>query len=793
MSASWMKTVRDFWRERTRTLMVACALAVGIAGFTAVLSAYAVLTRELNRGYLATNPASAMLHLDRVDDALLAAVLENRAVGDAEARRMVTGRIQAGPAEWRTLVLFVVKDFNNIRMSRLVPQQGAWPPPAGEILIERDAFQVAKTKIGASVTVKTDEGIERRLRVAGSVHDVGQAQARMENIVYGYVTLDTLAELGEKPYLDRLSILVATGRLDERHIRRVADDVRKLVESRGRRVLRVDLPTPGKHPHADIMGLLLLAMSGFGFCILALGGILVVNLLTALMASEVRQIGIMKAVGGARGQIVRIYFGQALLLGCGAVALGLPAGVWGNRRLCELMAGLLNFDIASFAAPAWVYLLVAAVGIAAPLAAAAYPVLKGAGIPVRAALADFGVSSEAFGTGMLDRLLARIGGRFRPFLLALRNSFRRRARLALTVSTLAAGGLFFLSALNIRTSMIRTLDRSFALQKYDLSVTLSSLYPCDALERAARNTPGVARAEGWIVLEASLPVAGDSHSGARFPLSALPPQTGLLSLEIVEGRKLLPEDGNAIVLNTALAAKAHKKTGDSLELAVAHERMSWRVVGVARQPFSLPAAYIARGYLERRGGVEGMANHLRLALDRTDPASLDAVRESLDRSLDREGIRAVGSSSKADLRFAFDQHMKMIYVFLIVASLILAVVGGLGLAATMSLNVLERRREMGVLRAIGAPPRAVWFIVAAEAVVTSVMSWAIAALAAWPLSRALGDFMVRGVFGTALDFRFEPLGLAAWLSVSIFLGAGASLLPAWRASRMTVREALAYA
>ena len=65
--------------------------------------------------------------------------------------------------------------------------------------------------------------------------------------------------------------------------------------------------------------------------------------------------------------------------------------------------------------------------------------------------------------------------------------------------------------------------------------------------------------------------------------------------------------------------------------------------------------------------------------------------------------------------------MLMIYVFLIVMSGVLAGVGGLGLMTTMSLNVLERRREMGVLRAIGATPAAVWAIVVAEGAVIGAL------------------------------------------------------------------------
>src|SRR5262249_31374907 len=130
--------------------------------------------------------------------------------------------------------------------------------------------------------------------------------------------------------------------------------------------------------------------------------------------------------------------------------------------------------------------------------------------------------------------------------------------------------------------------------------------------------------------------------------------------------------------------------------------------------------------------------------------------------------------------------------FLIVTSLVLGGVGGLGLMTTLHLNVIERRREMGVLRAVGASSRSVWAIVAAEGAVIAVVSWAVAGLAAWPLSRALATLMVKLLFPGGLDFSFEPVGFWLWLAVSLALGVAASFLPVWHASRGEVREALAY-
>jgi putative ABC transport system permease protein len=818
MTAYQQKIIRDFWHERTRTVLVVLAIALGIAAFSAVLSSYAILTRELDQGYLATNPASASLQTDAIDDALLRGLAAHPSVSAAEPRRTVAGRIKVGPAEWRNLMLFVVKDYGNIRVSTLQPQQGAWPPATGEILIERDALQVARSRIGDTLTVKTARSQEQPLRVSGTAKDVGQAQARMENVVYGYLTQDTLAQLGEEPFLDRLNIVVTGNRFDEAHVRKVATEVKDWVESQGHAVRRLDIPAPGKHPHSDLMGLLLLAMSGFGLLALALSGMLVVNLLMALMSSQIRQIGMMKAIGGTRGQIARIYFAQALLLGVAAVILALPVGLWGSRVLCRSMAVFLNFDINSFAVPLWVYLLVAVIGLVVPLLAAAYPVWKGSGISVREALADFGVGQQAFGTSRFDRTLAGMGGTSRPLLFALRNGFRRRARLALTLLTLAMSGLFFMSALNVRASLIDTLDRLFATKKFDLAVNLGTLQSFEKVERAVRNTPGVLRAEGWITAQGVLPSPSDAppreghssggglHRGGgsgghgagvaasdSFSVIGLPPDTMMLKPDIIAGRGLLADDKDVVVLNSALAARRPQlKVGNEVVLRIGPAQKTWRVVGIAQEPFSPPTAYVPRRYFEEAGGHVNMANSVRLALEKTDSAFLNSIRASLDRNLEQEGLRALSSATKADGRYGFDQHMLMIYVFLIVVSCILAAVGGLGLMTTMSINVLERRREMGVLRAIGAVPSVVGLIVVAEAVVIGLLSWALAALAAWPVSKALGDLLVQLAFKSGLAFFFELRGLLIWLAVSLGLCAVASFVPAWRASQYSVREAIGH-
>jgi putative ABC transport system permease protein len=352
----------------------------------------------------------------------------------------------------------------------------------------------------------------------------------------------------------------------------------------------------------------------------------------------------------------------------------------------------------------------------------------------------------------------------------------------LTLITLAAGGLFFLSALNVRASMMNTIDRMFAPRKFDLTVSLRELYDREKLQSAIDSTPGIKRGEGWLQTEASF-------GAERFNLVALPADTQLLKLEIMEGRGLAAGDTDAIVINQALARRfSQMRVGQTVALRIGGVEKEWRVVGLSREAFSPPTGYVPLASVPQPQLVNG----LRLSLNQVNEDSLETVKAGLDRNLERLGMRARSSNTTTETRFSFDQHMLMIYVFFIVMAAIVGVVGGLGLMTTMSLNVLERRREMGVLRAIGATPRIVWLMVVAEALVIGVLSWVIAAVLAWPVSKVVGDTFVRALFHGGLDFSFEAVGLVIWLGVSIGLSAVASFVPAWRASRTTVREALAY-
>jgi putative ABC transport system permease protein len=675
------------------------------------------------------------------------------------------------------------------------------------MLIERDAVSVARAGIGDTVTLRTDHGQLQTLRIGGRVHDVGQAQARMENAVYGYITPDTLAGIGEKPVLNLLLIQTAQDQHNPDHVRKVALDLKRRLQAQGFHIGDIDVPA-GKHPHADLMAGLLVAISSFGFFLLVLSGVLALNFIAALMARQIRLIGVMKALGARRFQIARIYLVQSLLLGSVATALALPLGIWGSHKLCSLMAGFLNFDITSFSIPAWVFLSAAAAGLAVPLLASAIPVWRAVAMPVRRALANAGTAAQGFGEGSIDRALAGMSGGTRPVLFAVRNSFRKRLRLLLTGLTLVCAAALFMTALDLRATMMGTFVREFAAERYDLTIYLEEMYPKSQIQHALGSVSGVLASENWIAADgwvappvSNMVSSSPSNSGAeekseeklenRFSVIGLPAGSSIFAPVMAQGRGLRAGDTDAVVLNPMMAAQnPGMHVGDDVRLHISSRDRSLRVVGICREPMQPPAVvYVPMSLFDPIHS--GMSNVIQIALEDARDASLERAREQIDPSLERDGIRVSGARSKSEFRSAVDEHVLMIYVFLVIASCVVGGVGGLGMMTTMGINVLERRREIGILRVIGATPIMVCTIFIGEAITITILAWLVALVLAYPLTRLLAALIGRLLHG-GFDFRIAPLGIVGALGALLATGILASVFAALSSVRLSIREALTY-
>jgi putative ABC transport system permease protein len=786
----WKKVIRDLWVNRSRSLMAVLAMTIGVIGIGAVLCAYAILVRELDANYARTNPPSATITVQPTGADLVKEVQHLPGIGEAEARGLFQARIRLKTDNWKTLLLFVIDDFRTMRIATSTPEEGDWPPRAGEILIERAAFRVIGARIGDAVTVRLPGVGQQNLRVSGSIHDPAQAPAWMEGLIYGYVTRETFALFGPIP-LNEVLLTVAERPFDKARIRSTVKTVTDWMDRQSYRVQRIDVPEPGHHPHQTQLKALLFLLEAFGALCFLLSTVLVITLIGAIMAQQTRQIGVMKAIGARTGQMTGMYLSTALLLGSVAVIVGVPSSVLVARAYAGFAAGMLNFEIVDASVPLWTYLALAAIGLVTPAVSALYPVYRASRITVREAITDYGIRTQAKTGSLFDRIVKVPVGFPRPLLLSLRNTLRRKGRIALTLGTLAVGGAMFITALNIGTSIKNTIGVFQNAMRYDLKVTLTRPLPLERATSVAQRVSGVAKAEGWGQARASI-IYDDGTDGNEFAIMAPPPGTDLLHLRLVEGRRLSADDGNALVVNHIFMFQhPHLKLGDEVVLHLGTQNTKWRIVGVVRQ-IGPPTAIANYGYLADLTGQKGLAKTLAVVTKERSATAHRIVAAELERTFEEAGIDVTDTVSIYSIQQILEDHFVILTMLLLFMSGLIVIVGGLGLMTTMSIQVMERTREIGVMRSIGASSHELFKIIGTEGLILGIVSWLIALILAVPLSKYIGDIFGMIFLRTTLDFAVSPMAFVLWLGVVVIFSIAATFFPARKATNLTVRETLAY-
>jgi putative ABC transport system permease protein len=804
----WRKVLHDLWSNKARTLLVVASIAVGVFAIGVITGSYVLLSEDLSASYAAVNPANVDLITDSFDAAFVDAIRGMDGVADAEGRRSVTVRVRMGPDAWDTLELVAVPDIDQAasewaevrwpqpRINQLLRQTGAAAPNDREVLLERKTLAGLNARTGDTIEIELADGTLRQMRIAGAAQEPTVGYGGILGDFKGFITLDTLEWLGYPLSLNRLVITLSEQPNDKAHIQRMADEITDRLERSGREVYRTRLSPQTKHPLASIIQALLGVLVILGVLVVFLSGSLISNTMSALLNQHLRQIGVMKLIGARQRQIVGMYLTLIAVFGIIALLIAIPLGGWGAFALSAMAADVVNFVLREIPPVPVVPLAVVvqvAVALLVPIGAGMLPVLKGSRTTVQKALTSTGLSGDQPTKGRLDELLERLRWISRPILVSLRNTFRRKGRLALTLATLTLGGAIFMAVLNTQAALDRKVEESVKYFQADVNLDLARPYRIEEVRREAESIPGVERVEVWALASAEL-VKADAAAPDTVGLLAPPADSSLVDPTLLEGRWLLPEDQNAIVVNEAFwTDQPDLAAGDVLRLKIDDKEKDWTVVGIFQYTgVDELIGYVNYDQLAHELNQVNRASVYRIVTTEHTIAFQKRVSSLLEERFRALGYRVSSVESGAAFAASITDVLRILVIILLAMALLTALVGSIGLAGTMSMNVLERTREIGVLRAIGAHNQIVSKVVIVEGIMIGLISFCLGGLLSLPITSLLSNVISLSIFNSPAEFIVTAEAFGIWLGLVLLLSTGASLLPARNATQLTIREVLAY-
>jgi ABC-type antimicrobial peptide transport system permease subunit len=492
----------------------------------------------------------------------------------------------------------------------------------------------------------------------------------------------------------------------------------------------------------------------------------------------------MKAIGGTRQKVIRSYLLSVALYGIVGTALGLGLGIFVGYQFLLYLGNLFTLDLGSFHVTTSALLIGVAVGIGVPFIAAIIPLWLGTKITVREAMTSYGMSNGKHGTSR-SRIGQRLVGIPQTAWLGMRGIFRKRGRAVLTLLALTLSGIAFMSVQITSNSFDQFLNQ--LLGTYHLDAVVSTKpQPYDQIKAQMLAVPNVARVERLENLIVK------TRQGT-FDLTGVEANPQLYQYHLIEGRWFQGDESNALVISDVAAGKLGLTVGEKMTFSDATDTATWKIIGEVsdhNNVFSGGVGITTIGNLHSFEGVpSNLAQGFMIQARDHSPQSVSRMANSLDDTLTRAGL-SPNIETEQQIVARNQNQFQVLTAILYAVSVIIALVGILGLFNTLTISVLERRREIGILRSMGGTGWRIARVFWIEGISLATIAWIVAVIVGIPAAYAFVSLI--GAVLTPLPFTFAPVTLGIMLVFILAIASLASFGPALSAARVRVSDMLRY-
>ncbi len=790
----WRKVFTDLWDDKTRTGLVVASIAAGAFALGMIISAYVFLGSDINPSYTAVNPPNIEIWTAPFGQDMVQSLEKIPGVDEVQGRRLLEIRTRKGVENWQGLTLVGISDFKS-NINHLAPLEGSGYPDTGEVIVSQDLIHLTGYHSGDRIEIELPDGSKQHLTVVGLVTDQTASKPDVNSANNAFVTMKTLRSFGMDGYFNQVYATVVGDGSNWVLIGQVAQGIKDKLEDSQRAVYLIEKNLSNEHPMTAMILAVVGVLGVLGGLITLLSSSLIINTLNALLTQQLRQIGIMKLVGARSTQILGMYLTLIVAYSSMALILAIPLGALAGYGLAWLVGSLLGAVMSPFRFIPLAVVAQVLIAILIPLGAGFFPVNSGVRTHVQQAISNSRPDDQPENRNSFKlnpRWFAWIP---RPILLSFRNTFRKRGRLLLTIFTLTVAGAVFIAVFNVRDSMASLMNQIMMHFMGDVTVTFRQPYKVSKIKSDILSIPGVQAVEAWGGTSADIWDENDEVV-KNLSIAAPPQDTKLLSPEFVAGRWLVPGETKAMVISdTVFDYYPSLKPGDKLIIklaGIAEEK--WMVVGIFHfvNLVGDVIAYADYQFIADKIHLPDQAASYRITSSAHDSASQLLLTRRIDGYLRDHNFLVQDVKSGYILRESSTQMINVLVIFLLIMAILTAFVGSIGLTGTMSINVLERTREIGVMRTIGAVDLVIMQSVIIEGLVIGLITWVLAIGLSFQISTLLLTIIGEAISGSAIALRFTPLGILLWLGVVVILSVFASIIPARSAARLTINEVLAY-
>ncbi len=493
----WSKVLSDLWDDKTRTALVVASIAVGVFAVGMIITALMILREDINISYASANPANIEIWTDPFHGDFVRVIEKVPGVDEVEGRHIVSIRARKGGENWQRLTLVGVPDFENMSVNQLDTLEGTQSPGSGEVILSQNMINSTGYQVGDEIEIELPDGSTHQITVTGLVSDQTSARPDANATSNAFVTMDTVRSLGLGNNYNRLLITVVGNGSDETFITTVVSDIEDKIEGHNRAVFRTEKNKSNEHPMTDTILAMMGVLGALGILIAILSVSLIINTLNAMMTQQLRQIGVMKLIGASSFQILAMYLSLIIVYGVIALAIAVPLGTLAGNALAGFVTNLMGAELQGFSIIPIAIAVQVLLAFLIPLAAGFFPVNRGARTNVRRAISNYHPRNQASGQSLFNRSGRWVSWISRPILLSIRNTFRRKGRLILTLFTLIMGGAIFIGVFNVRVSLEDYVGQMGQHFMADVNLTLERPYRTAQVERDMRMIPGVQDVEAW--------------------------------------------------------------------------------------------------------------------------------------------------------------------------------------------------------------------------------------------------------------------------------------------------------